>query len=178
MRLQQSKISFAALHDIFKQKNYCCFLKLILIPTKFTVRHRNLHQPRPIRGNDNNHPVLDRLVGCSLSHRRNSKFLYIWKITIQIFQGFENKNLLCVSSANDINFITIDDCTMISANWLQIIQFTPSSVVITSDCGDIWTIKTANEYCSLACRYCTISRNAKIYLKYHKNMSSIRELWN
>ena len=76
-----------------------------------------------------------------------------------------------IISPNDVNFIAVDNCTMIFTDWLQIIQFGPSWIVVASDSSDLVGFRriASEENCSLTGCYRCISKNTKI--KRH-------EYWN
>ena len=103
--------------------------------------------------------------------------VYLFNRTVKILKSLfiiKNQDLLVlISSTNDINLISIDDCTITRSNWLQIIQSTPSWTIIASNRSDFGTIPTSNEKCSLACCDCRIFKDTEKTWKIYNDIRYI-----
>jgi len=111
----------------------------------------NLYRRELIRDTVDTHSVVDRSVLYFLIVYQGSRFQYIWKYWSETLSISGNLNLLCSSSANDVDFVTINDCAVVMSSWLKIIEFAPSCAVITRNCGNHGTIKPSDDKCSFSC---------------------------
>ena len=131
----------------------------------------NLYRRELIRDTVDTHWVVDRSVWYFLIVHQGSRFQYIWKHWVETLSISRNLNLLCSSSTNDVDFVTIKDCAVVISSWLKVIKAAPSCAVITRNCGNrgslriITSSKPSDDKCSFSCCYCWKITEAEAYLK-------------